>query len=155
MGAAFVLDEWALTVHLRDVYWTPEGRHSLEVSLVWTLLGLLLLAGISPFGIHDRTEIPRIVGFAIVAANIGLAVITCLKGKLTVGLLTIFLLPVGLAAAYRLARPSASIRPQLFYDPARRARAVQRFDPAGSRPEQLRRWFADLIGGRHSGEAQA
>src|SRR6266850_5296541 len=31
IGAAFVLDEFALSVHLRDVYWTPEGRHSIEV----------------------------------------------------------------------------------------------------------------------------
>lgn len=56
VGAAFVLDEFALSVHLRDVYWTPEGRHSIEVSIIWTLLGLMLLTGISPFGIHDRTE---------------------------------------------------------------------------------------------------
>src|SRR5689334_17595357 len=49
VGAAFVLDEFALSVHLRDVYWTPEGRHSIEVSIMWTLLGLLLLAGVSPF----------------------------------------------------------------------------------------------------------
>ena len=36
IGAAFVLDECALSVHLRDVYWTPEGRHSIEVSIIWT-----------------------------------------------------------------------------------------------------------------------
>src|SRR6476619_2576014 len=50
IGAAFVLDEFALSVHRRDVYWTPEGRHSSEVSVMWALLGLLLLTGISPFG---------------------------------------------------------------------------------------------------------
>ena len=77
MGAAFVLDEWALTVHLRDVYWTPEGRHSIEMSIIWALLGLLLLTGISPFGIHDQTEIPRIVGFAVVALAILLSIVTC------------------------------------------------------------------------------
>ena len=66
VGAAFVLDEFALTVHLRDVYWTPEGRHSIEVSIIWTLLGLILLTGVSPFGIHDQTETPRIIGFAVV-----------------------------------------------------------------------------------------
>src|SRR5437868_3145739 len=51
-GAAFILDEFALSVHLRDVYWTPEGRHSIEASIIWVLLGLLLLVGISPFGIQ-------------------------------------------------------------------------------------------------------
>ena len=148
IGAAFVLDEFALSVHLRDVYWTPEGRHSIEVSIIWTLLGLLLLTGISPFGIHDQTEIPRIIGFAVVTVAIGLSIITCLKGKLTLGLLSIFLPPVGLVSAYRLARPG-SIWAQLFYGPEQMARARARFDPAASHLEVLRRRLTDLLGGRH------
>ena len=148
VGAAFVLDEFALTVHLRDVYWTDEGRHSVEVSVIWALLGFLLLTGVSPFGIHDGTEVPRAVGFGVVAVNIVLSVITCLKGKLTLGLLSIFLPPVGLVAASRLARPG-SIWSQLFYDEPRRARARRRFDPETSTVESLRRSLADLVGGRH------
>src|SRR5579864_2702978 len=75
VGSAFVLDEFALSVHLRDVYWTPEGRHSIEVSIIWTLLGLMLLTGLAPFGIHDQTEVPRWVGFAVVVAAIGLSIV--------------------------------------------------------------------------------
>ena len=115
IGAAFVLDEFALSLHLRDVYWTPEGRHSIEASIIWALLGLMLLAGIAPFGIHDQTETPRIVSFAVVMVAIGLSVVTCLKGKLTLGLLSIFVPPLGRIAAGRLARPG-SIWAQLFYD---------------------------------------
>ncbi len=152
VGAAFVLDEFALSVHLRDVYWTPEGRHSIEVSIIWTLLGLLLLTGISPFGIHDGTEGPRAIGFAVVMVAIGLSVVTCLKGKLTLGLLSIFLPPVGLVSAYRLARPG-SVWAQLFYDPQQIARAQRRFDPAASRVEVLRRKLTDLLGGRHDLQA--
>jgi hypothetical protein len=148
VGAAFVLDEFALTVHLRDVYWTPEGRHSIEVSIIWTLLGLMLLTGISPFGIHDQTEIPRLIGFFAVAASILLSVIVCLKGKLMLALVSIFVPPVGLVAAYRLARPG-SVWAQLFYDDRHRALARARFDPALSRSEALRHQFADLVGGRH------
>jgi hypothetical protein len=147
-GAAFVLDEFALSVHLRDVYWTPEGRHSIEVSIIWTLLGLMLLTGISPFGIHDGTEVPRTIGFAVVTVAIGLSVVTCLKGKLTLGLLSIFVPPVGLVSAYRLARPG-SIWAQLFYGPQQIARAQTRFDPAASHVELLRRKLTDLLGGRH------
>jgi hypothetical protein len=149
IGAAFVLDEWALTVHLRDVYWTPEGRHSIEVSIIWALLGFLLLTGISPFGIHDGTEGPRAIGFAIVALNIVLSVVTCLKGKLTLGLLSIFLPPVGVVAAWRLARPGSAWA-QTFYDEAKRECARRRFDPAASRLEGLRHGLADLVGGRHA-----
>jgi hypothetical protein len=148
VGAAFVLDEFALSVHLRDVYWTPEGRHSIEVTIIWTLLGLMFLTGLAPFGIHDQTEVPRIIGFTVVIVAIALSIVTCLKGKLTLGLLSIFLPPIGLVAAYRLARPG-SIWAQLFYNPQQRARAQRRFDPATSQLEAFRRRFTDLLGGRH------
>jgi hypothetical protein len=148
VGAAFILDEFALTVHLRDVYWTPEGRHSIEVSIIWALLGLLLLTGISPFGVHDQTEMPRAIGFVIVLCNIALSIVTCLKGKLTLGLLSIFLPPVGVGAAYRLARPG-SLWAQLFYGPVKLARAKRRFDPQSSRLEVLRHRLTDLLAGSH------
>jgi hypothetical protein len=148
IGAAFILDEFALSVHVRDVYWTEEGRHSIEASIMWVLLGVLLLVGISPFGIHDRSEVPRIVGAAIVGANMLLSVVTCLKGKMTLGLLGIFLPPVALAGAVRLARPG-SIWAQLFYrdDAAKRVRARERFDPDHSRLERFRLGAHDFMGG--------
>jgi hypothetical protein len=148
VGAAFVLDEFALSLHLRDVYWTPEGRHSIEASIIWTLLGLMLLAGIAPFGIHDQTETPRIVSFAVVIVAIVLSVVTCLKGKLTLGLLSIFVPPVGLIAACRLARPG-SIWAQLFYDGDQISRSRARFDPATSQLEVLRHRLTDFVAGRH------
>lgn len=148
IGAAFILDEFALSVHLRDVYWTAEGRHSVEVSIIWVLLGLLLLTGISPFGIHDSSEIPRIIGFAVVALNIVLSCITCLKGKLTLGLVSIFVPPVGLVTALRIARPG-SIWAQRFYGEEKARRARERFDPETARLEGYRHAFADLVGGRH------
>ena len=148
VGAAFILDEFALSVHLRDVYWTPEGRHSIEVSIMWTLLGLLLLTGVSPFGIHDQTEMPRLIGFGVVLLNVALSILTCLKGKLTLGLLSIFLPPVGLIAAYRLARPG-SVWAQLFYNDRKLEDARRRFDPASARMEGMRRRLTDLLGGSH------
>jgi hypothetical protein len=149
-GAAFILDEFALSVHLRDVYWTTAGRHSIEVSIMWVLLGSMLLVGVSPFGIHDGTEGPRIVGFVVVAVNILLSVVTCLKGKLTLGLLSIFLPPVGLVAALRLARPG-SVWASIFYRqrPERLRRAALRFDPTHSAAERLRHRLHDALGGAH------
>jgi hypothetical protein len=150
VGAAFILDEFALSVHMRDVYWTSEGRSSIEVSLMWVLLGGLLLVGISPFGIHDSSEQPRAIGFAIVAVSIVLSVITCLKGKLTLGLLSIFLPPVGLLASIRLARPG-SVWAAVFYrdNPDKQRRACDRFDLAHSGTERARHRFQDLLGGAH------
>ena len=45
VGAALVLDEFALWLRLADVYWTPEGRQSIEAVIVATALGILYLAG--------------------------------------------------------------------------------------------------------------
>ena len=41
-GAALVLDEFALAVHLQDVYWAHQGRESIDAVI---LFGALLAAG--------------------------------------------------------------------------------------------------------------
>ena len=42
VGAALTLDEFALWLNLRDVYWSPEGRASIDMVI---LFGSLLAAG--------------------------------------------------------------------------------------------------------------
>ena len=150
IGGAFILDEFALTFHLRDVYWTEEGRRSIDACLMWLLLGLMLLVGISPFGIHDHTVVPRTIGFTAIAVAIVLSVITCLKGKLTLGLLSVFVPPVGIVTAIRLARPG-SVWSQLFYadDPVKAERSRARFCPEHSQLERLRVRVVDLVAGAH------
>lgn len=148
VGAALILDEFALSLHLRDVYWTPEGRHSIEAIILWVLLGLLLLTGLAPFGIHDRTEVPRAIAFGVLVGNVLLSVLTCLKGKLTLALFSIFVPPIGVVTVVRLARPQ-SIWAQLFYTPEKVDRARERFDPSHARLEGLKHRLADLIGGDH------
>jgi len=148
IGGAFILDEFALTFHLRDVYWTEEGRQSIDACVMWLLLGAMLLVGISPFGIHDHTVVPRAIGFGVIAVSIALSVVTCLKGKLTLGLVSVFVPPVGVVTATRLARPG-SVWAQLYYadDPSKLERARARFHPDGSQLERLRLRFVDLVAG--------
>jgi hypothetical protein len=147
VGGAFILDEFALTFHLRDVYWTPEGRRSIDACIMWLLLGALLLVGISPFGVHDKTEVPRAIGFGVIAVSIVLSLVTCLKGKLTLGLVSIFVPPIGLVTALRLARPG-SIWAQLFYTrDQKQDRAEARFDPDESQLERMRIRVVDLVAG--------
>ena len=50
MGAALTLDEFALWLHLEDVYWEREGRGSVDAVLVAMIVGVLLLVGVNPFG---------------------------------------------------------------------------------------------------------
>src|SRR5579875_356552 len=52
-GVSLVLDEFALILHLSDVYWTAEGRVSVDlVSLAAACLGLALV-GFSPIGVDQ------------------------------------------------------------------------------------------------------
>src|ERR1017187_5760362 len=60
-GMSLVLDEFALILHLQDVYWCGEGRLSVEaVTLTAACLGLALV-GFSPFGIQGASGIERSV----------------------------------------------------------------------------------------------
>lgn len=44
IGAALTLDEFALWLHLRDDYWSKDGRRSVDAVIVTaTVLGLILL----------------------------------------------------------------------------------------------------------------
>jgi hypothetical protein len=42
VGAALTLDEFALWLNLQDVYWSPQGRESIDAVIIF---GALLAAG--------------------------------------------------------------------------------------------------------------
>jgi hypothetical protein len=51
VGAALTLDEFALWLNLKDVYWAPEGRSSIDAII---LFGALLAAGAWGFPLLKR-----------------------------------------------------------------------------------------------------
>src|ERR1700689_4885822 len=51
VGAALTLDEFALWLNLKDVYWSPEGRSSIDAVI---LFGALLAAGSWGFPLLKR-----------------------------------------------------------------------------------------------------
>lgn len=63
MGAALTLDEFALWLNLRDVYWEREGRASIDAIM---LFGALVLAGTGggPFLRAVLREVRRVLRFA-------------------------------------------------------------------------------------------
>ena len=146
VGGAFVLDEFALSLYLRDVYWSEEGHGSIDASLLGLLLAALLLVGLSPFGVHDGGHLPRLIGFALVASNVVFSLATFAKGKLTLGLLAVFLPGLGAVGGLRLAKPG-SLWAQRFYDDARLARARRRYESPQSALRRLHERLDDLIGG--------
>lgn len=150
IGAAFVLDEFALSLYLEDVYWSPEGRTSIDATVMGLMLAGLLMVGISPFGVDDA-HYSRTVAFSLIAFNIILAALTFLKGKLMLGLAGIFIPIFGLIGALRLAKPqSAWARWFYKHQPKKLERAHERYEVNPGWPERFNVWFTNLIGGAPS-----
>jgi hypothetical protein len=151
-GVALVLDEFALILRLDDVYWSQEGRLSIDlVSLAAACLGLVLV-GFSPIGVHDVGDAElavRITGATVLGAHI-LAVVCCLlKGKYVLALLGAFLLPVAFFGAIRLARPDSRWATRR-YRGAKMTRAQARARKFDGRYHPLRRRWRNLIAGKAS-----
>ena len=88
IGTALVLDEFALILHLDDVYWAEEGRLSVDaVAIATGVTGLLLLGG-APLlddltSLQGQGSVVFVVSLVLVLSiNLALAAVTLLKGKL-------------------------------------------------------------------------
>jgi len=115
IGSALVLDEFALILHLDDVYWSEQGRTSVDAVFVAVAVSGMLLLGLRPVGIDDllfaRDEGGGWANWAIAVSgallNLGLAGITLLKGKIWTGLVGLFVPVLLYIGAIRLARPGS------------------------------------------------
>ncbi|HZE14556.1 MAG TPA: hypothetical protein VE197_01955, partial [Mycobacterium sp.] len=90
IGAGLTLDEFALWIHLRDVYWEEEGRASFDAVVVAALLGGLIVLGVSPFDLPNDGASVAAVAVAVLVAVV-LSSLAILKGKLLMGLVGIFI----------------------------------------------------------------
>ncbi|MFJ9338984.1 hypothetical protein ACIRP0_06785 [Streptomyces sp. NPDC101733] len=154
MGTGLVLDEFALILHLSDVYWTKEGTISIEVVIMTSALAALLLCGFLPLGVDGLTpdqEQNRLTAVGTVLLNLVLAVVALIKGKPRMAVLGVIVPLIALVAAVRLARP-ASPWARRFYPgrPRARARTIKRSYHHDRRWSGLRRRVDYLIGGAPS-----
>jgi len=113
IGAALVLDEYALILHLSDVYWEEDGRTSVDAVFVAVAVAGLLVLGLHPLMFFlpiwhgaDSAALRAAVG-ATMALTLPLAVVVLLKGKVWTGLLGMFLVVLLFIGAIRLSRPHA------------------------------------------------
>jgi hypothetical protein len=152
IGTSLVLDEFALILHLQDVYWSGEGQLSVEaVSLTAACLGLALV-GFSPFGVQHADSIERslrLTATGLLGVDGVLSVISVLKGKYRSALLGLFLLPVGLVSALRLARPT-SVWSRHRYRGERLERAQRRAEAFDRRWNPVLTGWEDFLGGKPS-----
>jgi hypothetical protein len=139
VGAGLTLDEFALWLHLEDVYWAEEGRRSVDAVIVATIVAGAIVLGLAPVGEGDTGSVAGMLEVLLVAA------ITALKGKYWAALLAMFIPFVGWVAAIRLAKPGSPWAKRRYPEgseklakaTARAERSIQRY----------RRW-QELIGGR-------
>ena len=144
IGAALALDEFALWLHVDDVYWSEEGRKSIDAVIVAVVVGFALLVGGSPIaGLSSSSAEGQsfLLVALVVVVHIGYTVICMLKGKLITGLIGLPVPVVSLVGAIRLAKPE-SYWARRYYDEARTARSHARFDDEqAARRERVRELF--------------
>jgi hypothetical protein len=129
IGAALTLDEFALWLHLDDVYWSEQGRQSVDAVIVFALVSGFMIVGGYPLTIGTEGGLLDIVEFYVLqVAGWGIAVICFLKGKLIWGVIGIYVWPIGVASAFRLARPGSRWAKRR-YGPEKLARSRQRYAP--------------------------
>ena len=152
-GVALTLDEFALILRLEDVYWTAEGRLSVDAVIVAVCAGVLLVLGIRPLGnavaIGPASVIADVSIALVIVEDLVFAVICLLKGKLWTGFFGLFIPLVGLVGALRLARPGSPWAHRRYRDkPGKLARAERREDRSNATWRAWREAFFDLIAGK-------
>lgn len=151
IGAGLTLDEFALWIHLEDVYWSKEGRSSIDAVVVATLLGGLIVLGIAPFDLSNRaTPIRSLV--AVIVIDLAFSAAAILKGKPMLGLIGVFVPPFSIVGSLRLAAPSSPwARRRYPPDGRRMVRSQARF----KRVRNRRRRLMNAIGGAPSQPADS
>jgi len=152
IGAALTLDEFALWLHMEDVYWTSAGRKSIDAVVVAIVLMCALLLGSTPFGVSETADGPDslVVVPGLIVVLLVVVLICIAKGKLVMGLLGIFVPLVAIVGALRVARPGSMwARRRYSTRPARMAKAVDRDARHEARMDRVR----DVLGGRAGTDA--
>ena len=125
IGAGLTLDEYALWLHLDDVYWAEEGRRSVDAVVIATLICGLLLMGFLPFSTDAGA--PTIILTALV--TLALSVVAVMKGKIVLGVAGMLLPLLSLIGAVRLAKPGSAWAQRRYPAGSRKlARAEERYE---------------------------
>jgi hypothetical protein len=148
VGVGLTVDEFALWLHLEDVYWTREGRKSVDAIFCILVITGTLIGGASFLTGHAGTA-AWWSSVSVLAVNLLLCVICLLKGKVVTGVTGIFISIVALIGAIRLAKPGSWWAVHRYASrPQRAGRAERRFGRHEQRWNRLR----DLVAGVPSEE---
>jgi lysyl-tRNA synthetase class 2 len=145
IGTGLTLDEFALWLNLKDVYWSQQGRRSIDAVIVAVGLSGIVLVGFRSW-VDAATKVEDAV-FAIVGAvgfvAILLALINTAKEKFGMAIASVLFPLAGVPSIFRLAKPH-SVWAKLFYRHDRQAESEKRY--TGSRGEPFWMRGGELLG---------
>jgi len=151
-GVALTLDEFALILRLQDVYWTAEGRLSVDAVIVAVSAGLLIVLGFHPAGTSGAGlggSAAAAVVVSTIVVNLCFAVVCLMKGKYWTGFFGIFVPILGIIGAIRVARPTSPWAHRRYgKKPKKLAKAQRREDHVNATWRAWREAFFDLIAGK-------
>lgn len=145
-GAALTLDEFALILHLNDVYWAREGRSSIEATLMGFAFAALCLLATAPLGSDPSKDVPHWILGGVILVNMAFAFVAFLKGKAKLGAFGVFIPGLAILAAARLAKPSSPWA-RRFYPEGKLSRSRARTNLQDERYSHLKHRIYDAIGG--------
>jgi hypothetical protein len=148
IGAGLTIDEFALWLHLDDVYWSEEGRQSIDATVIAAMVMALIFLGAQPF--DWTTGSASTVAFSVLGAlfELTLVAICFAKQRVMHGTVGFFVFPVAIYGAVRLGKPGSPWARRFYGDlrPDKQAEAEDRFR-ADRRTERFKQWFRDAVGG--------
>ena len=132
IGTGLTLDEFALWLNLKDVYWSKQGRRSIDAVVIAAAFSGVLLISLRSW-IDVTTEVADVIQAVVgVIGLLGviLALTNAAKEKFGMAIWSVVVPVLGLAGAFRLAKPH-SVWAKLFYKHGKKDRSDKRF--AGDR----------------------
>jgi hypothetical protein len=155
IGAGLTFDEFALWLHLEDVYWAEEGRRSVDAVVVAAVFMMIVFLGVVPFELDDSDWGLFLISLAGVLIAIATAAICFLKRRLGHGVAGLFFYPLSFYGAVRLAKPGSPWAKRYYGErnPGKQARAEKRF--RHNRVDRMYDTFRGAIGGRPTDPVEA
>jgi hypothetical protein len=129
IGTGLTLDEFALWLNLKDVYWSEQGRASIDAVVVMASFAGLMTIGFKAWG-DAAKDVEGIVfgGVGVFGfVTIVLVIVNLAKEKFVTGIVGLFVPIVALVGALRLGKQH-SIWAHFFYDDEKKARARHRVE---------------------------
>jgi len=145
VGTGLTLDEFALWLNLKDVYWEKQGRRSIDAVIIAAGISGAVLVGFR--GWIDAADKVEVYVFALVGTfgvlGLVLALVNASKEKFGMALLGFIVPGVHVVGAARLGKPN-SLWSKLFYHHAQLRKSKQRFK--GDRGKPFWKRGPELVG---------